>query len=72
MSSVKYTKKWFPDLEAIFIGDHILLPIRFSLLRKEDKQLLITVSIDEKSIKDRCENDCFSSRNNDLNNKLYT
>jgi hypothetical protein len=49
-----------------------MLPIRLSLLRKEDKQLLFTVSVDVKILKDRGEIDCFSSRNNDLDNILYT
>ena len=32
-----------------FLVDHMVLPIRFSLLRKEDKQLLFTVSVDVKN-----------------------
>jgi hypothetical protein len=42
-------KKWFPRLETIFVVDHIVVPIRFSLLRKEAKQLLFTVSVDAKN-----------------------
>ena len=42
-----------------FVVDHMVLPIRFSLLRKEDKQLLFTVSDDIKILKDRGEIDCF-------------
>jgi hypothetical protein len=53
-------------LEPIFLVDHMVLPIRFSLLRKEDKPLLFTVSADVKNAKDRGEIDCFSSRNNDI------
>ncbi len=29
-----------------FVVDHIVLPVRLSILRKEDKQLLYTVSLD--------------------------
>lgn len=36
-------------METIFVVDHMVLPIRFSLLRKEDKQLLFTVSVDVKN-----------------------
>ena len=42
-------KKWFPRLETIFVVDHMVIPIRFSLLRKEAKQLLFTVSVDAKN-----------------------
>jgi hypothetical protein len=46
---VNEIKKWFPGLETIFLVDHLVLPIRFSLLRKEDKQLLFTVPVDVKN-----------------------
>lgn len=42
-------KRWFPHLETIFVVDHMVIPIRFSLLLKEAKQLLITVSVDAKN-----------------------
>ncbi|GAM12882.1 hypothetical protein SAMD00020551_1017 [Mesobacillus selenatarsenatis SF-1] len=36
-------------LHSLFVVDHMVIPIRFSLLRKEAKQLIFTVSVDAKN-----------------------
>jgi len=37
----------------------MVLPVRLSILRKEDKQLLFTVSVDIRTLTDSGEIDCF-------------
>jgi hypothetical protein len=65
-------KKWFPSLETIFVFDHMLLPLRLSLLRKEETITIHCLSRFTKFLKIEVRLIVFFSRNNDLNNILYT
>ncbi|AVI60556.1 hypothetical protein F0362_29155 (plasmid) [Bacillus sp. BS98] len=43
---VNKIKNGFLVWKPFFVVDHMVLPVRLSILRKEDKQLLFTVSVD--------------------------